>query len=204
MARPLRENLREQILEAAEKRLWHYGIKKTTIDEIASDAGVGKGTVYLYFDSKEDVACAIMARYKEEIIEQQEAVARDRSLDEVERIRQIVRMPVLAAHNKCAASPHAMEVVLTLKPHLQKQMRPYFEQEVALLASVIEEANRKGIFAVEDSISDARTLKRATLGLMPPYPCVTEMADIESVIDDLVNLALRAFKQPTADIATKY
>jgi AcrR family transcriptional regulator len=192
----LRENLREQIVEAAEKRLWHYGIKKTTIDEIASDAGVGKGTVYLYFDSKEDVACAIMARYKEEMLVQQEAIARDRSISEADRIRQIVKMPIVAAHKKCATSPNALEVVITLKPHLQKQMRPYFEQEVALLASVIEDGNRQGIFNVEDSLADARTLKYASMSVLPPYPCVTELSDIENVIDSIVDLALRAFKQP--------
>jgi AcrR family transcriptional regulator len=50
MARVAKENIREKILEAAERRLWHYGIKKTTIDEIAADAGVGKGTVYFPCD----------------------------------------------------------------------------------------------------------------------------------------------------------
>jgi AcrR family transcriptional regulator len=46
---------RQAILEAARSRFLHYGYKKTTIDEIAADAGVGKGTVYLYFGGKEDI-----------------------------------------------------------------------------------------------------------------------------------------------------
>lgn len=32
-----------------------YGVKKTTVDEIAKAAGIGKGTVYLYFSSKDDI-----------------------------------------------------------------------------------------------------------------------------------------------------
>jgi AcrR family transcriptional regulator len=35
---------REAILQAARQRFLHYGYKKTTIDEIAQDAGIGKGT----------------------------------------------------------------------------------------------------------------------------------------------------------------
>lgn len=194
MARVQRENLREAIIEAAEKRLWHYGIKKTTIDEIASDAGVGKGTVYLYFESKEDVAFAIMAKYKEESLAVQTQIARDHTVNLEDRIRQVITLPILNAHRKCQTSPHAVEVILTLKPHLARQMRPYFEQEVALIAELLEEGNRIGLFGVADSMTDARTLKQSTLGLLPPYPCVEDPNQIEPVLLNMVALALRAFK----------
>ncbi|WP_294940764.1 alpha-D-ribose 1-methylphosphonate 5-phosphate C-P-lyase PhnJ, partial [Tardiphaga sp.] len=51
--------IRRAILEAARKRFLHYSYKKTTIDDIGQDAKVGKGTVYLYFDSKEDILLTI-------------------------------------------------------------------------------------------------------------------------------------------------
>ena len=54
----LTQETRRAILDAARKRFLHYGFKKTTIDEIAADAGIGKGTVYLYFDSKRDLLLA--------------------------------------------------------------------------------------------------------------------------------------------------
>ncbi len=66
MARAANSEVRLKILEAAKERLWHFGFKKTTIDEIAADAGVGKGTVYLHFNSKEDIALAIMSEFKTE------------------------------------------------------------------------------------------------------------------------------------------
>ena len=69
-------DVRQKILDAAEHRLWRYGFKKTTIDEIASDAGVGKGTVYLYFDGKEEIGLAIVSEYKR------------RGLEEIARITQ--------------------------------------------------------------------------------------------------------------------
>src|SRR5690349_604933 len=46
---------RRQILEAAERLLRHYGPQKTTIAEIAREASVGVGTVYLEFASKEAI-----------------------------------------------------------------------------------------------------------------------------------------------------
>jgi AcrR family transcriptional regulator len=46
---------REIILDAAVKAFAQYGFKKTSVDEIARDAGVAKGTVYLACESKEDL-----------------------------------------------------------------------------------------------------------------------------------------------------
>jgi AcrR family transcriptional regulator len=45
----------ELILEVAKKRFLHYGYRKTTVDEIAADAGIGKASIYLLFKSKEDI-----------------------------------------------------------------------------------------------------------------------------------------------------
>jgi AcrR family transcriptional regulator len=46
---------RERILQAASKLFTKFGPRKTTIDEVAKEAGVAKGTVYLYFKSKEEI-----------------------------------------------------------------------------------------------------------------------------------------------------
>ena len=46
---------KECILVAAAKAFSRFGFKKASIDEIAKDAGVAKGTVYLACDSKEDL-----------------------------------------------------------------------------------------------------------------------------------------------------
>jgi TetR/AcrR family fatty acid metabolism transcriptional regulator len=53
------DDKRQRILEAARKRFRHYGVRKTTMHEIARDAGVAVGTLYLYFKDKDDllVAC---------------------------------------------------------------------------------------------------------------------------------------------------
>ena len=45
----------EQILNAAKKLFTNYGFKKVSMDEIASEAGVTKKTVYTYFSSKEEL-----------------------------------------------------------------------------------------------------------------------------------------------------
>ena len=47
------ENLREQLLAEAEKQVTQQGYTNTTMRSVASACGVGVGTVYNYFESKE-------------------------------------------------------------------------------------------------------------------------------------------------------
>lgn len=52
----------ELILDAAEELFAEKGYHDTSMDEIASHAGVAKGTLYLHFARKVDLACALFER----------------------------------------------------------------------------------------------------------------------------------------------
>lgn len=54
----LEELRREQILSVALQLFYHKGYTNTTISDIASAAGISKGLVYRYFDSKETILFA--------------------------------------------------------------------------------------------------------------------------------------------------
>jgi AcrR family transcriptional regulator len=50
----------DAILDAAERLLARYGYRKMTMDDLAREAGIGKGTKYLHFPSKQEVVlCSI-------------------------------------------------------------------------------------------------------------------------------------------------
>ena len=52
----------DAILNAAQRLFTQFGFRRTSIDDIAREAGIAKGTVYLYFDGKEAVFRAMQAR----------------------------------------------------------------------------------------------------------------------------------------------
>lgn len=56
------QDKKHRILDAATALFARFGFKKTSIDEIASEAGVGKGTVYLMCESKEDLFYQVVHR----------------------------------------------------------------------------------------------------------------------------------------------
>ena len=51
----MEQSKKECILTAAARAFARFGLKKTSVDEIAKDAGVAKGTIYLAAESKEDL-----------------------------------------------------------------------------------------------------------------------------------------------------
>ena len=51
-----------EILDAAERLLTHFGYRRTVMDDVAREAGVAKGTLYLYFAGKAELFRAIQTR----------------------------------------------------------------------------------------------------------------------------------------------
>jgi TetR/AcrR family fatty acid metabolism transcriptional regulator len=84
---PIREQLiearRSQILDAAATVFAEKGFHRATTRDIARTAGVSQGTIYNYFDTKEDLLIGIMARLAvletldEELMEALQSDARD-------------------------------------------------------------------------------------------------------------------------------
>lgn len=77
-----REQVRGKILAAGRERFARYGAGKTTMEEVARAAGIGKGTLYLFFPSKEDLLFELIRR---------EYNARDEFLDRLARAEPLTK-----------------------------------------------------------------------------------------------------------------
>ncbi len=66
-----KEARKKEILQAAMKVMARNGVGSVKINQIASAAGIGKGTVYEYFSSKEEICGAAMMAFLEQIEEVQ-------------------------------------------------------------------------------------------------------------------------------------
>src|SRR5712691_86922 len=58
--RSRRQERAERILDAAAELILRWGYRKTTIDDIAKQAGVAKGTIYLHWKTREDLFQALI------------------------------------------------------------------------------------------------------------------------------------------------
>src|SRR5436305_6032709 len=60
--RSRRQERADRILDAAAELILRWGYKKTTIDDIAKQAGVAKGTIYLHWKTRESLFRALLIR----------------------------------------------------------------------------------------------------------------------------------------------
>lgn len=101
---------RAAILDAALRLFGRYGYKRTSIDDIAADADIAKGSVYLSFKSKEDIfreLCEDIMRR----IETEAQRARDSDGPLADRILAILQAKFGFYFETVRNSPHAAELI---------------------------------------------------------------------------------------------
>ena len=60
-------DVKSALLDATDRLLSRNGYKKMTIDDLAAEVGIGKGSVYLHFSSKEELALSHIDRIIERL-----------------------------------------------------------------------------------------------------------------------------------------
>lgn len=88
------EDREARILNAAADLMAHYGYDKTTMDDIAREAGVSKGAIYLHFRSKADLLIELLMR--ESIAVYEEVLKRIEADAEVLTLFNLYRYAVIA------------------------------------------------------------------------------------------------------------
>src|SRR6187455_312650 len=85
-----RTEKRERILSAAERVFARRGFFASRVSEIAKDAGVADGTIYLYFKSKDDLLISLFEqRMKQVNTTLREAVATEKRA--IDQLRSFIR-----------------------------------------------------------------------------------------------------------------
>lgn len=66
------QRARAQIVDAAATLMYHNGVSTTSLDDVLTAAGAGKGQMYHYFDGKADLVAAVIERQLELVLAAQQ------------------------------------------------------------------------------------------------------------------------------------
>jgi AcrR family transcriptional regulator len=186
-------DVKDAILDAMERLLARYGYKKTTVDDLAREAGIGKGTVYLHFPSKEEVALGSIDRVVGRVRDRLRSIAGSGG-PVSGRLREMLRARVLMRFDSVSAYSQSLdELFASLRPAYMARRQGYFEAEAELFAAVLSEGRRAGVFAVREVKATAATLLLATNSLLPSGLSARELgerADVEDRVNRLADLLL--------------
>ncbi len=185
---------RDAILDATDRLLARNGYKKMTIDDLAREVGIGKGSVYLHFESKEEIALSHIDRIISRLLVKLELIAQGGGLPE-RRLRMMLLERVMYRFDSVQHYSQSLnELLAHIRPTLLERRRGYFAREANLFTGVISEGRKSGVFDTKNPALAAQSLLDATNALLPYSLSAYELgerADIEKKTKLVADLLLR-------------
>ena len=146
--KPVVSDKRSAILRAAIRVFAGNGYFNSKVADIAREAGVADGTVYLYFKSKEEILHSIFDRNMEEAIADGRRRLKEIS-DARERLRRIAHMHLdRLGEDRDLAVVFQVELRGSTK-FMQEFSAAGFAEYLGLIRSTFEEGQRAGVFRKE-------------------------------------------------------
>jgi len=190
---------REAILLAAVRVFARKGLHRATMQEIAEEAGIGKGTIYEYFRSKEELFSAVFRywtdRFKKEISQRLEGITNPR-----ERIAACIDATLAVYHQSeellelffgLAAEGLLRENELPIKQEMEWMYREFRH----LFAGLIEEGIRQGMFRPVDAPYIAALFIGMMDGLLLQYVVSGKRFDLERAVEQMKELVYRSLQK---------
>jgi len=204
--RRAREKARRQqeILEAAKEVFFERGTHRATMDDVAAQAEVSKGTVYLYFQSKESILARLLLEGLSILLSQLEAAyAAQESLSAEKHLRQLVE----AYWQFSQTYPDYFRLLLAfdrgrfrerVPAEMYQQILTKSTRGLGLAAKAIRQGAEEGAFTADDPLLAAGVLwgsLNGALALMA-NPVRQEMIPVEpkAVFDATFDLFLRGLQ----------
>jgi AcrR family transcriptional regulator len=186
-------DVKESVLDAALRLMERYGFRKMTMEAIAQEAGIGKATIYGYFENKEDVALSVIQLFYDSVKSRWREIATADTSPE-ERVRAMLVEMVLRGFDRAQRCRQSMDETLAAFRNVILQRRSQFNRELAgLLAVVLREGRECGHFECADASISAQALITGVSGLNPTNLSPRELgerAEIESRAHQVIDLML--------------
>lgn len=193
-----KEEVRDRILDGAEALLARYGYSRTTVEDVAREVGIGKGSIYLHFPSKEEVFLStvdrIVDRLKVRLSAQVDAAGPlDARLIDMLILRVMFRFDSVSGY-----SEGLNDLFAALRPAFFARRERYFAEEAAIFATLLDQGQRSSLLVPLDPPDTATTLLVATNALLPYSLNTRELgqrAEVERRITRLAQLLIRGLLQ---------
>src|SRR4051812_43795050 len=132
---------RDRILSAAERIFARHGFFAAKVSDVAKEAGVADGTIYLYFKSKDDLLISLFERRMQQVNDTLAAAIKGKAPRE--QLRAFIKSYLQLVHDEPAAA-EVLTIELRQSSKFMKEYdNPTFAEFLRLLGGVITAAQDK-------------------------------------------------------------
>ena len=193
-----REDIRDLILDGVDHLLAKYGYKKMTMEDLAQQVGIGKGTIYLHFPSKKDVTLSHIDRIVERLLVQLRLIAGSEDSPEDKLKRMLITRVLFRFDSVRNYSQSLNDLLASLRGALMGRRETHFLKEASVLEDVLQEGKRTGQFQFSDVNPVAQGLIWATNSLLPYSLTTRELGkrkEVEEKASRIADLLLHGLIQ---------
>lgn len=145
-----RQEKLDTILIAAQKRFGIYGLKKTTMRELAQDLGISKASLYYYFPDKMELFKAVIAHEQHTFITLLEKkIGSNENPDDLLRYFAKVRNAYFKEFLNL--SKIRSDSFQSLKPYLKETYHELHSKETEIIEEILKKGNQLNIYFVNDT-----------------------------------------------------
>jgi TetR/AcrR family transcriptional regulator len=152
------------ILDAAQRQFAKFGYSKVTMDEIADDLGVVKGSLYYYFPNKEAVYRAVVQREQNNFLSQLDAQVQT-AASASDKLQCYFHLRITFTLRLFNLNQLNREVIHNLKPIYNKLFQEFSKFEQEHLIQILNEGKRRGEFQFTSAQPLAIVINHALFGL---------------------------------------
>jgi AcrR family transcriptional regulator len=182
---------RKQIQEAALRVFARKGYRNTVVEDVAREAGVSKGTIYTYFDRKEELLGAVFEGLMGELEGQEEAILRS-DRPPLEKIRAITHEFVDVIGHQEEGFARVMLDIWTASLRDPNRFgidfAELYAEYRALLRGLLREAQERGDVPPDLAPVAPTVLIGAVEGVLLQWLLDPENVDFPGAADDIVDL----------------
>ncbi len=187
---------RELILDAALELFRVRGFRRTSMEDIAEAAEIAKGTLYLYFRSKEELFAALSQRLGERILEaMDQAKIATASADLEERLVALFNAKLGFAHHLLNSSPHAIELIGSNQRICEGRLGTLDERFRDDVAELLTEASGQGQISAKAAgqslVTAGDVISTAVHGAMSK---VADESEFYKSIREIIHLMVRGLR----------
>jgi len=146
------EERKQQITEAATTVFSRLGFHKARIDDIAAEAGLSKGTLYLYYKSKDEIIASLLAKLFDREFAALDSLKKDQR-PAAERLLVFVEQSTSALLKWQRIIPIMFEFLsrISRQSVVQQAFKSYFHSYMERLTPIIQQGIDSGEFKSVDA-----------------------------------------------------
>lgn len=186
----MKKNKKIAIIKAAQELFARFGFVKTTVDEIARAARMGKATLYHYFRSKEDVFKEVIEK-ETRILNEKVKEAIDKEETPQKKLRAFVLTRMMYLNELANIYSALKDEFLNHYAFIEKAREKDFYQEIKSVKNILNEGIENNIFIIQDVELTSFAIISALKGLEYPWSIKVSLPDIEKNVDKLLEILFR-------------